>query len=350
MNFQNSGSRFNQAVSCLSPRLKTILSGVPDSAKQSAFEVRLRVGKPMILTCAERPWFVDANSQLLNLPKMPYIVTQNDIADSIVSMCAHSVHSHQQEFKNGFISIRGGHRAGICGTAVVSDSGAITAVREITSVNLRIAREVPGAANALMERIFAEQLCGCLIIGIPSSGKTTILRDLARQLSSGVSGRFVKVAVVDERCELGAVFDGIPQNNLGYGSDILSGYPKAFGIEVAVRTLSPQVIICDEIGGGAEVNGILESINAGVKIIATAHAGSVKEILRRPQMARLMESGAFSRIVLLGGSQKPGEIRQIVKTGDLLDDKDFRNDIDCPFHDNDWSGARAGAYRAGFDA
>lgn len=319
MDAQNSQMRFNQAVSSLSPKLRAILSGVPNSAKQSVFEVRLRAGKPIILTCAERPWFVDLDSQLLNLPKRPYIVTPNDIADSVVSMCAHSVHTHQQELKKGFISLKGGHRAGICGTAVVSDTGVITAVRDITSVNLRIAREAPGAADMLIEGIFKERLRGCLIIGVPSSGKTTILRDLARQLANGETGRFIKVAVVDERCEIGAVFEGDAQNDLGYSCDILSGYPKAPGIETAVRTLSPQVIICDEIGGGDEVDGILESLNAGVKIIATAHAGSMKELLRRPQLVKLIESGAFERIVRLGGSQRPGEIRQIVKVGDVLD-------------------------------
>lgn len=318
MDAQNTAARFNQAVSCLSPKLKALLTGVANSAKQSAYEVRLRVGKPVMLTCAERSWFLDDRSQLLNLPKSPYIVTQNDIADSIVSMCAYSVHSHQQEFKDGYISLRGGHRAGVCGTAVVSGGG-ISAVRDFTSVNLRIAREVTGAADALMERIFLDNICGVLIAGIPSSGKTTILRDLIRQLASGRTGRFVKVAVVDERCELGAVYDGAPQNDLGYCSDILSGYPKAGGIQVAIRTLSPQVIACDEIGGADEAEGIIEGLNAGVKIIATAHAGSLGELLRRPQLVRLIESGAFEKIVLLGGSNKPGEIRRIVEVSELFD-------------------------------
>lgn len=318
MDVQKSEMRFNQAVSSLSPKLKAMLINVPNSAKQSVFEVRLRVDKPVMLTCAERSWFLDDRSQLLNLPKSPYIVTQNDISDSICSMCAYSIHSHQQEFKNGYISLRGGHRAGICGTAVL-DGSEITAVRDITSINLRIAREVAGAADMLMEHIFADKLYGTLIVGIPSSGKTTILRDLARQLASGKNGRFIKVAVVDERCEIGAVYDGVPQNNLGYCADILSGYPKAEGIMTAVRTLSPQVIICDEIGGGDEVSGIIEGLNAGVKIIATAHAGSLKEIARRPQLAKLMESRAFEKIVRLGGSQKPGEIRQIVEVGEMLD-------------------------------
>lgn len=317
MEVQNTQNRFNQAVSSLSPKLKSLLLGIPNSAKLTVFEVRLRVGKPIMLTCAERSWFVDDRSQLLNLPKNPYITTQNDIADSVVSMCSHSIHSHQHEFKDGYISLRGGHRAGICGTAVMSNCK-ISTVRDITSVNLRIAREITGAADALIELIFLNNICGVLIAGIPSSGKTTVLRDLARQLASGKTGRFIKVAVVDERCELGAVYDGVPQNDLGHSSDILSGYPKAEGIMTAVRTLSPQVIVCDEIGGSSESDGIIEGLNSGVKVIATAHAGTIAEILRRPQIMRLLESGAFEKIVRLSSAQSPGKIRQIVEVGELF--------------------------------
>lgn len=322
MDVKNAENRFDQAVSSLSPRLRVLLSGITDKAKRSVFEVRLRVGKPIMLTCAECSWFVDERSQLHDLPKNPYIVTKNDLADSIVSMCSHSVHSHQHEFKSGFISLRGGHRAGICGTAVMSD-GKISTVRDITSVNLRIAREVTGAADALMKLIFQDYICGILIVGIPSSGKTTVLRDLARQLASGKTGRFAKVAIVDERCELGAVYDGVPQNDLGYSSDILNCYTKAEGIITAVRTLSPHVIICDEIGGG-EADGIIEGLNSGVKVIATAHAGSIDELVRRPQIMKLIESGAFEKVAQLSSAQNPGQIRQIVEVGEILA-KNYRN-------------------------
>lgn len=323
MEVKHTQIRFEQAVSSLSPRLRALLMDIPESAKLTVFEVRLRVGQPIMLICADRTWFVDERSQLLNLPKKPYIITQNDLADSVVSMCSHSVHSHQHEFQHGFISLRGGHRAGICGTAVLSD-GKISTVRDITSVNLRVAREVAGAADTLMQMIFSGGVCGTLIVGSPSSGKTTVLRDLARQLASGKTGRFIKVAVIDERGELGAVYDGVPQNDLGYSSDILSGYPKAEGIITAVRTLSPQVIVCDEIGDGSEAAGIVEGLNAGVKIIATAHAGSISELLRRPQIMRLLESGAFERIVRLSSAQNPGKVRQIVEAGEIFD-KNCRN-------------------------
>ena len=309
-------ARFDQAVSALCPSLKEVLMNIPQSVRQSIFEVRLRAGKPIALTCPNKTWFVDAQGQLHNIPAYGRVVTMREISDSVVTLCTYSVHSHQQEIKNGFISMPGGHRAGICGTAV-TDGSAVDAVRDISSVNLRIARDVRGVATPLIERIFSKKLCGLLIIGIPSSGKTTVLRDLARQLACGNAGhRHYKVAVIDERCELAAVYEGVAQNDLGPCCDILSGYPKAQGIHTAVRTLSPDVILCDEIGGSDEVESILDGVNCGVCMVATAHASSVGELLRRPQILRLLEHGVFERIAVLGGADLPGHISSIVEVGE----------------------------------
>lgn len=317
MDVQNNTNRFDQAAASLSTNLKGILQMVPVSAKRSAFEIRLRAGSPIALICPGQCWFLGEGSELHNLPQKGYIITGADIADSVVSMCSHSVHSHQQEMCNGFISLRGGHRAGICGTAVLA-GGKITAIREITSVNLRIAREVPGSAAPLIDKIFRHQLSGVLLVGPPSSGKTTLLRDLARQLSCGKAGRLYKVAVVDERCEIGAVYEGVAQNYLGPSCDILSGYPKGEGILTAIRTLSPQVIVCDEIGAREEVDNILDGLHCGVKVVASAHANSIEELCHRTQVRRLLEHGAFERIVMLGGADSPGEIKEILEVGELI--------------------------------
>lgn len=333
MDVISSAARFDQAVSGLGERLQKVLAKAPHSAKASAFEVRLRVGKPIALTWAGLSWFLDRNAQLHNTPRTDFIVEKQDLEESIVRMCSYSLHSHQDEMKNGYISLLGGHRAGICGTAVLN-GGIVSSLRDITSVNLRIARDVREAAAPIVKKAFEGGVTSLLIAGVPSSGKTTVLRDLARQLAGGRTGSYLKVAVVDERCEIAAVYDGVPQNDLGPCCDILSGYPKAEGIMAAVRTLSPQVILCDEIGGEAEVSGMLDSVNSGVKMICTAHAATLRELLRRRQIRRLLEYGVFDQVVRLGGAECPGEIVEIMEAGELLaEDCGYGADRSVLLHD-----------------
>ena len=198
----------------------------------------------------------------------------------------------------------------------VYEENKVSGIRDISSLNIRIAREVYGAADELLEELDKE-ISGLLIAGPPSSGKTTILRDLARQLS--IKGK--KVVVIDERGELGGAFQGICQNDLGL-SDVLTGFPKGEGILQAVRCLSPELIICDEAGSRQEAAAIEEGLNAGVGLITTLHAGSLEEIYRRSQGMQLLQSGAFYRIVLLEGRSAPGAVQGIYEVGDPNDKND----------------------------
>lgn len=306
--------RYDQAVSGLSKEISTLLLQVPDAYKRKCYEVRMRINQPLVLTTAWQSLFVERSGSIADQPSPRcHIVDKRELDESILSLCAHSVHNHQQEFTQGYISVKGGHRAGVCGVAVV-DRQAIRSVRDICSINLRIARQIKGAASELIRKAYSGAEAPVLLAGPPSSGKTTILRDLARQLSGGVTGRCLRISVIDERCEIGAVFEGIPQNDLGPCTDLLSGYPKEIGIQLAVRTLAPDMILCDEIGGKQETLAMLEGLNAGVKITATAHASNVEELMRREQIRILLENKVFEKIVLL---ENGGRIKEIFDVGEL---------------------------------
>ena len=304
--------RFNEAACVVAERLKIILNQVPQSIKDKAQEIRLRINKPIVIETAEGAKFLNKDgftNSILNSLAMK--VTKQDIQESFQNICEYSVYSHQSELKNGYITIKGGHRVGICGTAVL-DNNEIKSIRDISSINIRIARQVIGAANEVLTFV-NKDFEGILLAGPPSCGKTTVLRDLARQLSYQGEN---KVVVVDERSEISGTYNGIAQNDLGL-CDVLNGYPKAEGIMQAVRVLSPEIIICDEVGGKSEIEAIKESLNTGVKFIASAHASSAPDLMKRPQIKHLLSTGAFSKVILLTGKESPSLISNVYEVGEI---------------------------------
>lgn len=307
-------SRFYEAAAALSDRVRAVLLHVDNAAAAGVQEIRLRAGRPLALYTGARHLFVEYSGACFPAPgPRPFIVTRTDLFESFRALCGYSVHTHQEEIRHGYISVAGGHRAGICGT-VGGDAGA---VRDISSINLRIARQRKGCALLLAKELFSQGLCGVLVAGPPSSGKTTIIRDLARVLSSGELGEYYKVSVVDERGELAAASGAEPANDLGLCADLLSGYPKGMGIEIAVRTLSPQAIVCDEVGRQDELEAIRMGLFSAVQMIATVHCPDEKELLRRPQARALLETGAFQKVALLAGSARPGQVRRVLDAAQI---------------------------------
>ena len=216
--------------------------------------------------------------------------TRQDIAECFLELCRNSVHSFAREISEGYITLPGGHRVGFCGTAV-GQGGKLSTIKDISSLNIRFAREVRGCAGELCSRAFRDGLCSLVVCGKPLSGKTTILRDMARIL-----GDTHRVAVVDTRGEISGVYEGVPALDIGENTDVLNGYSRADGIMCALRSLSPEVIICDEIGGDAEE--IRQCMNCGVKLVVSAHAGSIPELMSRPALQGLLP--LFDRAALLG--------------------------------------------------
>lgn len=308
MDEKTAAARFDDAAASLGTLSRRF--NLPVNIKARVQEIRLRTGKPVMLSLPEGSAFVTQSGSAAFIKRSEILCAQRENIDEAFRLiCDCSVHSHQREIKNGFVTLRGGHRAGICGTAV-TEGDTISNIRDITSINLRVARDMAGAADAAANALICGgNITGSLIFGPPGCGKTTVLRDLARQLSTGTrTGKHYRVAVIDERGEIAATFQGQPQNDLGPCCDVLDGYPKGEGIMQAVRCLSPDVIICDEIGGEDDEKAVEMSLNAGVTVIASAHAGSFGELLARPQTARLIASGAFKKAVRLEGRENPGAV------------------------------------------
>lgn len=249
------------------------------------YEIRLRAGQPVALETVRGRFTLDKRTSV------------EEIGECMKSFCHFSIHSYEKELREGYITLKGGHRAGFCGTAVIK-GGALEGVRDISSINVRIAREAVGCGEELRETVFDEKFRGLLIAGRPMSGKTTLLRDLCR-----IIGDSHKLALVDSRSEVAASYCGLPQNNVGQFTDVMNGYGKREGTEIAVRTLSPEYIACDEITGGEDIAGLC--LDSGVKMIFTLHCGSVKGAMES-QVVRL---GAVSHIAFLGG--RCGEVTKI---------------------------------------
>lgn len=308
--------KFDEAISYLCDSLYKILYNIPKNIKQQVQEIRLRSPKPVILHLQNESYFLSKKGELTRNSSNTIISTQLDLINSLNKMCSYSVYSYQNEIKNGYITLKGGHRVGLCGTAVFNNEE-FTNVKDISSMNIRIARNIDYMLNESVKNLI-ENFSGILIAGEPSSGKTTILRNIAKNMSIGSFENIKKVVVIDERGELSGTSVGIAQNDLGF-CDILNSYPKSIGIMQALRTLSPEIIVCDEIGSDTDIKAIELGVNSGVKFIASIHAGNVEELLRRPQTKKILGTGAFNRIVMLKSKSMPGEISKIFSfPNDLL--------------------------------
>lgn len=303
-----------EVLTALPKRLRQALLLLPQHLADTLAELRLRAGQPLVLVTPQNNWFMTVGGKPTGIRSGALLsVTQTEIGEIVAHACGYSVHSHQDDFSNGFLTLPGGHRIGLCGTAVVG-SGTLTGIRQISSLNIRIARDVPNAAQETLRTCFQSGLCNLLLAGPPMSGKTTVLRALVKALSEGYTGRLQKCVVIDERFELAPSTSG--GETAFCNADVLSGYSKAVGIKAAVRALAPDMIFCDEIGSSEDALAISEGIRCGVHFTATAHARDMADLRRRRQISQLLEEQVFDMVLFLDTGEKVGRIRQAVKVGE----------------------------------
>lgn len=279
-------------------------------------EVRLRADKPLMLQNSYKEWFVGMDGSLHNSPEGSYIVKQEDIKGSLELMSENSIYAYQDEIKNGYITIKGGHRVGLSGRVVI-DGGCVRNIKDVAGLNIRISNQIIGCSEKVMKYIIKNctEIYNTLIVSPPQCGKTTILRDIARALSNGylkADFKGVKVGIVDERSEIAACLHGVPQNNVGLRTDVLDGCPKSLGMAMLIRSMSPNVIITDEIGNEGDRDAIHCALNAGVKIVTSAHGYNVSELQSRREVLRMMEDKVFERYIVLGSLNGPGTLIEVI--------------------------------------
>lgn len=265
-------------------------------------EIRIRVNKPLILQLGQREIVCE------------YVPKLEDIKTIIKRMSNYSIYAFEEEIKQGYITIKGGHRVGICGKCVV-EKDEVKTIKDIASLNIRICREVLKCSDSIIKFISKEnKIINTIIISPPKCGKTTLVRDIVRNISQGVGSIGLtgkKVCVIDERSEIGACFNGVPQLNVGNRTDILDGCPKSQGIIMAIRSMSPEVIVCDEIGTYKDMDSIVTALNSGVSLIITIHGYGIEDLYNRPVFKEIVENKVFSRAVVLSSRKGAGTVEYI---------------------------------------
>lgn len=263
-------------------------------------EVRLRVNMPFIVFYKNTEYFVGADGNLLVSAAGAYEIAPKQLRETVELISNYSLYAYEDEIRQGFITIQGGHRVGLTGKIIV-ENGTIKSMKYISFLNIRLAHQIKGCGSSVLPYVIGdENVYHTLIISPPRCGKTTLLRDLIRQISNGqrlLEGK--TVGVVDERSEIGACYLGIPQNDLGVRTDILDCCPKADGMLMMIRSMAPEVIAVDEIGSREDLSAIEYVINCGCKIIATVHGGSIEDIKQKPVLRKLVEEKVFERYVIL---------------------------------------------------
>ena len=275
-------------------------------------EIRLRINGPLLVVYRGEEYFLGAKGGLCKDPGQAFRVCRRCLQETLEYLSGYSLYAYEEEVRQGYLTLQGGHRVGLAGKTIL-DGEKITSIRFISFINIRFSHQVKGCASVILPYIAqGSTVRHTLLISPPRCGKTTILRDLIRQISDGDEKRPGHcVGVVDERSEIGGCHQGVPQNDVGIRTDVLDGCPKAEGMMMLIRSMSPEVIAVDVIGSYEDIHAIESVIHCGCRLLATVHGSSIDDIKRKPLLNRLVKEKIFERYILLEGRPRAGTVRQI---------------------------------------